>query len=77
MTKDLAYYLSLPYTTVLIEGDEDEGGWFAEIKELPGCMTYDDTKEETLEMLEEAKTLWLEHRIEKGYPIPEPATSPH
>lgn len=71
MNKTLEYYLSLPYTIELTP-DED-GYWFAEIRLLPGCMTQGRSRVEALEMLDEAKTLWLETAIEEGMTIPEPA----
>jgi antitoxin HicB len=70
--KDLDYYLALPYTITLTELDPGEGGWFARVEELPGCMSDGETPEEAREMIREAMELWLEVRIEKGYPIPEP-----
>ncbi|MEM6283391.1 MAG: type II toxin-antitoxin system HicB family antitoxin, partial [Chloroflexota bacterium] len=57
-TKTLDYYLSLPYTIELTP-DED-GAWFAEIPLLPGCMTQGETRMEVLEMIDDAKRLWLE-----------------
>ncbi|MBI5670367.1 MAG: type II toxin-antitoxin system HicB family antitoxin [Chloroflexi bacterium] len=69
--KTLDYYLSLPYTIELTP-DED-GYWFAEIPLLPGCMTQGRSRAEALEMIDEAKTLWLETAIEAGITIPEPA----
>ena len=68
--KTLDYYLSLPYPIVLIP-DED-GFWFAEIPLLPGCMTQGASREEALEMIDEARTLWLRASLEDGDPIPEP-----
>lgn len=68
--KTLDYYLSLPYPIVLIP-DED-GYWFAEIPLLPGCMTQGSSRVEALEMLDEAKTLWLEAALELNMTIPEP-----
>ena len=70
MNKDLNYYLSLPYPIELIP-DED-GYWFAQIPLLPGCMTQGASRNEVLEMLDEAKELWLETSLEEGIPIPEP-----
>jgi antitoxin HicB len=68
--KDLDYYLSLPYSILLVP--EGDGGWFAQIPELPGCMTFGDTQAEVLELIEDAKHLWLSHSLEEGDPIPEP-----
>jgi antitoxin HicB len=69
-TKDLNYYLSLPYPIELIP-DED-GFWFARIPLLEGCMTNGDTREEALHMIDEAKSLWLETALQVGKTIPEP-----
>jgi len=69
-SKDLAYYLNLPYT-ISIQSYPD-GGYFAEVKELPGCMTEADTKEELWEMIEEAKKIWIETALEEKVKIPEP-----
>ncbi len=76
MTKDLAYYMNLPYTILLKPGEDAEEGWLAEIPDLPGCFTAGETKEEALAMLDEAKQLWLESCLEHGDPIPEPQLSP-
>jgi antitoxin HicB len=72
MSKNLEYYLNLPYSIVLTPGTDDDDGWLAEIPDLPGCFTAGDTKEEALELIEDAKRLWITHRFEEGYPIPEP-----
>jgi antitoxin HicB len=70
ITKDLNYYLSLPYPIELIP-DED-GYWFARIPLLEGCMTNGNSREEALVMLDDAKQLWLETALELGKSIPEP-----
>ena len=69
-TKDLTYYLSLPYPIELIP-DED-GFWFARIPLLEGCMTNGDSREEALRMIDEAKSLWIETALQVGKTIPEP-----
>jgi antitoxin HicB len=70
--KSLDYYLSLPYTIELTP-DED-GYWFAKIPLLRGCMTNGTSREEALEMIDDAKRLWLETALSLGMTIPEPAT---
>lgn len=64
MKKDLEYYLNLKYTTRIKKNSD--GTYFAEIEELPGCMTEADTKEAVLEMLEDAKGAWLQTALERG-----------
>jgi antitoxin HicB len=72
-TKDLGYYLSLPYRILLTPlTEEDGGGWFVEIPELPGCMSDGETQQEALENIEDAKRLWLESSLAHNDPIPEP-----
>jgi len=73
MAKTLEEYLALPYTIEIIP---DGGAWFAQIKELSGCMTEVDTWEEILPAIEEAKYLWIELALERGRPIPEPQRIP-
>ena len=68
-TKNLDYYLALPYSILLVP---DEDGWYAEVPELPGCMTCGETKEQALELIEDAKRSWLQVSLEHGDPIPEP-----
>lgn len=55
MNKNLIYYLNLKYTICLKKNID--GSYFGEIEELTGCMTEVNTKEEVLEMLEDAKKL--------------------
>jgi antitoxin HicB len=66
----LEYYLSLPYTVELMP-DED-GYWFARIPLLPVCMTNGNSREDALEMLDDAKRLWLETALSLDMTIPEP-----
>jgi predicted RNase H-like HicB family nuclease len=68
--KNLEYYLSLPYSILLIPSED--GTWLAKVPELPGCVTFGDTKYDALEMIEDAKLTWISGSLEEGYPIPEP-----
>lgn len=67
--KTLDHYMGLPYTVEMIR---NEDGYFARVKELPGCMTEADTFEELGTMIEDAKSAWIEDALEDGDPIPEP-----
>jgi antitoxin HicB len=66
--------MALPYTYELRRNDD--GTWFACVRDLPGCMTEGDTQAEALEMLEDAMRSWLEVAIERGLRIPEPRPEP-
>lgn len=70
-TKDLEYYMALPYSILLVP--DEEGGWFAKVPELPGCMTFGETQAEVLELIEDAKRAWISTNLEDGDPIPEPS----
>lgn len=70
-TKDLQYYLELPYTSI-VKKSENGDYWVARVLELPHCMTHGDTEIEAVEDLEDAKRIWLESNLERGLPIPEP-----
>lgn len=69
--KDLEYYLALPYRVVLHPAEE--GGYVAEIPDLPGCLTQGETLEEAVSMIQDAKVCWLKSALEDGVEIPEPS----
>ncbi len=68
--RGLDYYLNLPYTIAIVP--EELGGFFAEIEELPGCMTQGETMEEVLRNIDDAKRLWLQTALEDRLEIPLP-----
>lgn len=70
MRKDLDFYLNLRYP-VIIHADPD-GGFVAEIEELPGCMTQGETSEEVFEAIENARRGWIEVAYDDGQDIPLP-----
>jgi len=73
-TRTVEDYLSLPYTIQLRE--YEDGTFFAEVAELPGCMTEADTAEEVVEMIKDAMAGWIEVALSEGLPIPDPAAEP-
>jgi predicted RNase H-like HicB family nuclease len=76
IVKDLDYYLNLPYQIILTKGDAEGDGWLAEIPSYWGCISAGSTQEEALQMIEEARVLWISYRYEQGHPIPEPERLP-
>jgi antitoxin HicB len=70
--KTLEYYYSLKYPLTLTP--DSTGGYVVEINDLPGCISQGETVEEALEMIEEARLLWLESMYEDGNEIPLPST---
>jgi predicted RNase H-like HicB family nuclease len=69
--KPLEYYLALKYP-ITIEA-APEGGYFTEIEDLHGCYSQGETIEEAMQMIEEARRLWLESAYEDKLDIPLPA----
>ncbi len=70
ITKNVEYYLGLPYGIVLRK--DDEGDWVARIEELPGCTAHGKTREEALESLQEVQQAWIEDALAVGDAVPEP-----
>jgi predicted RNase H-like HicB family nuclease len=50
-----------------VDRDED-GAWVVECPSIPGCVSQGTTKEEALLNIQEAITLCLEVRAERGLP---------
>ena len=50
---------------------EPEGGYTISVPSLPGCISYGNTFEEAMEMIEDAMKGWLAVAREEGLPIPE------
>ena len=60
---------------VLIEPlpDEEGGGFFASVPDLPGCMSDGETPEAALANIIDAITVWVEAAQDMGRPIPVPS----
>jgi len=67
LKEEVEKYLKLPYTIKLVP--EEDGTYFVEAEELPGCMSAGDTVEEAVEMIHDAMRGWLEVAIEDGLDI--------
>lgn len=70
--KDLAYYLSKDYPFVVYPAEE--GGFVAEIEELPGCITQGESLEEVSQRIDDARRAWIETAYEDSLEIPQPRT---
>jgi antitoxin HicB len=55
----------------LILHKAEEGGYWAEFPDLPGCITEGDSEEEVLSMAKDALSAWLAVRFERNFSIPE------
>ena len=67
--KDFEYYMNLNYP---IKYWNDDDGFFIEIPDLPGCMTFCEKFNQINEVAEDAKKSWISSRIERGLEVPEP-----
>lgn len=59
--------------SIFIQYDPMDKIFVASIPELPGCMAHGETKEQVLEEIDIAKSLWIETAIEEGQAVPEPS----
>ncbi len=63
------YHINLFYS-------EEDGGYIADIPDLPGCSAFGATPEEALREVLMAKQAWLEAAQAEGKPIPPPRYRP-
>ncbi len=68
--KSIEYYLKLEYPVTIHTAPE--GGFVAEIEDLPGCLAQGETLAEVYQEIEIARKLWLETTFEDGQDIPLP-----
>lgn len=55
---------------------EEDGGYIADIPDLPGCSAFGLTPHEALLEVEKAKEAWLTAARKAGKPIPPPRYRP-
>lgn len=72
-SKDVEYYVGLPYR-IEITPEEDGSGFNTAVPDLKGCMAFGETVGEALETLADVKRAWIEIAVERGWRIPEPAS---
>ena len=60
------------YAVIVEEGENSFGAY---VPDLPGCAAVGETREEVLELIQEAIEFHLEGLREDGQPIPEPSSS--
>lgn len=56
---------------IVVMPDED-GGYYAVVPDLQGCMGDGDTPQDAVDDVMEAATAWMEAQIERGHDIPQP-----
>ena len=62
----------MKYAVIVEKGDNSFG---AHVPDLPGCVAVAETKDEVLELIQEAIEFHLESLREDGQPIPLPSSS--
>ena len=62
--------------TILLDPDDEEGGYTVTVPALPGVVTQGETVEECLERAREAIGLHIEGLIARGMPVPEERVQP-
>ena len=73
MIKNLDYYLSLPYTIITKEINDETGHYYAgRVEEIYDVKTVGDTIEELYDNIYESLELAIEDRLEDGEVVPEP-----
>ncbi|MCA1618366.1 MAG: type II toxin-antitoxin system HicB family antitoxin [Acidobacteria bacterium] len=60
------------YAVIVEEGESSFGAY---VPDLPGCAAVGETKEEVLQLIQEAIEFHLEGLREDGQPVPEPSSS--
>ncbi len=71
--KNLDYYLSLPYTFITKEINDESGHYYVgKVEELYDVRTVGNTIDELYKNIYEALELSIEDRLEDGEEIPEP-----
>jgi predicted RNase H-like HicB family nuclease len=53
---------------------EDDGRWLAEVPELPGVLTYGQTRQQAIERAQALSLRVLADRLEQGEPVPQMTT---
>jgi predicted RNase H-like HicB family nuclease len=59
----------MPFT-IEVEQEED-GRWLAEVPELPGVLTYGQTRQEAIDRVQALSLRVLADRLEHGEPVPQ------
>lgn len=56
---------------VILEPDDEAGGFSIWVPVLPGCVSQGDTREEALANIREAIQAYIESSLKHGEPVPE------
>lgn len=56
--------------TIILQPDQEEGGYTVTVPALPGCITQGETVDEAVDMAKDAIRLHTEGLIADGQPVP-------
>jgi len=56
--------------TVVLEADDEAGGFVVDVPALPGCHTEGDTRDEAIAMAQDAIAGYIESLVSHNEPIP-------
>lgn len=71
--KTVQDYMQLPYNYLIRPVTDESGSYFyASVLELDGCQSTGDSFSEAYQRLREAMEGWIEIKLEKGFPVPQP-----
>lgn len=62
--------------TIILDPDEEEGGYTVTVPALPGCVTQGETREEAIATARDAIPGYRESLMKDGEPIPEEREHP-
>ena len=74
-TKDVAYYLALPYRFEVYQESNDDGSyWVARVPELRWCAGDGATPEAAVACAKVSMEAWITSALEDGAEVPEPGS---
>ena len=71
-TRPLSYYLGLNYP-FRAQIDPDDGSFYVDFPDLPGCMSDGDTPEEAIANVQDAIGEWIDAANKIGRLVPKPS----
>ncbi|MFL5839894.1 MAG: sigma-70 family RNA polymerase sigma factor [Thermoleophilaceae bacterium] len=70
-------HIDQPYHIELLKSDTPDGGWTAQVEELPGCTARGASPEEAARGLEAAMRDWITEAVASGREVPKPRSASH
>jgi RNA polymerase sigma-B factor len=74
-TLDLDRYITQPYHIELVKEDAPDGGWTAQVEELPGCAAQGASADEAVRGVERAMRDWITDALANGRDVPKPRSA--